>query len=424
MTLVFDFIYFLIVLAYIPYLTIKGKWHAGFWTRLGFLSRELIARCDGKKNIWFHAVSVGELLAILGLIEQLRKGWPDVRIIVSTVTTTGYQLAKTKLPSPDVVLYAPLDFSFIVKKFLRYIRPIIYITAETEIWPNLFLALNQGGIPIVQVNGRISPRAFNRYRKVRFLLQPILRDITVSCMQTEEDARRLILLGANPDRVKVMGNMKFDDFPSGTSSKADPWRFLDQGVVWISGSTHPGEEVIVIDIYRELKKDFPNLRLVIAPRHIERTVEIAQLVKERGLSPLSLSSISSSSMGEFLSHQVLIIDTIGQLRELYRKASFVFIGKSLTGQGGQNVIEPAFYGKTMIVGPNMQNFRSIMDLFLNANAIIQIQNARELHDEVRELLTNPQKLEKIGSAAISVVRKNQGATERTKAIISKILTNR
>lgn len=422
-TILYDFIFLIFAILYIPYLTFRGKWHRGLLARMGFLPRDVTLTLLRTKNIWVHAVSVGEVLAVLNFIDKIRQAFPLHRIVLTTVTPTGFGLARSKLPPEDVVMFAPLDFSPVVGKFIRHISPEIYISAETEIWPNIFHALTQNGIPIVLVNGRISSHAYPWYRRFRFVLRHVFKGVKAFCMQTQTDAVRVIALGALEQRVHVTGNMKFDDIPSATGPAIAINKIFAQNTVWVAGSTHPGEEEIVLGIYSELAKEFPNLRLVIAPRHIERAKEVGKLAGSHKLVPLYLSGLLEHEPGTkgLPEPNILIVDTIGHLKCIYQKADFVFVGKSLTGKGGQNIIEPAFYSKPIMTGPHTQNFRSVVDLFKQANALVEVKNPAELKEHVRKLLQEPGYADSLGRAALDVVAKNRGATQRTVDIILKIL---
>ena len=417
MFILYDFIYVIIALFYLPFILMKGKWHSGFKMRFGIIPRTIYETLNDTDTIWFHAVSVGEVLAVMGLIKKIKISFPQYQIVVSTVTQTGYKLAQSQLAKNDVVIYAPLDISFIVRWYIKVIDPKIYISAETEIWPNLFTALADQKIPIVQVNGRLSEKSFKNYQRIKFLLKNVLNDVTAFCMQTPADAERIIPLGVDPQKVLVIGNMKFDDLEHSMGS-VKVLSYKPQDLVWIAGSTHPGEEKIVLEVFKSLQKEFPALHLVIAPRHVGRTSEIVNLIQSEGLNPVKFSEIKSGMESD----SIVVVDTIGHLRELYRLATVVFVGKSLIGQGGQNIIEPAFFAKPIVVGPHMQNFKNILNLFQEAQAIVQIKDPQELVVEMRRLLQDPQYRKKLGESAKSVVVKNQGATEKTFQIISDLLS--
>ena len=382
--------------------------------RLGFFPAVVSDLLRKKAHVWIHAVSVGEVLMVSGLIPSLKKKLPNDPIVLTTVTQTGYKIAVSKLKEDAVVLYAPIDFSWVVRKYIQILRPRIYVLAETEIWPNLLKALHQHKVPVVLINGRISEKSFRGYCKIRFFMKKILEAVSVFCMQSRMDAQRIESLGASPQKIMVVGNIKFDDVPAQTKFRLSDFGFHKNEMLWIAGSTHPGEEAIVLNIFKSLSTEFPDLRLVIAPRHIERTNEVVLFVKECGYNPIKLSQLSNAKSGQ---QSVVIIDTIGQLRSLYSLSKIVFVGKSLTGEGGQNIIEPAFSGNLIFVGPHTQNFTDIVQIFLEDRAVIQVQNADELEHKMREFLRDPDAMKQVGHAAWQVVQKYQGATKRTIEII-------
>lgn len=418
MFIIYDIIFILFAVIYFPYLIVHKKWHSGFTIRLGCFGSLLTKELSGKNNIWIHAVSVGEVLAILTLVEKIQEKFPQHKIVCSTVTQTGHQLAQEKLGKRCLIIYAPLDFSWVVRKFLVLIHPKIYISAETEIWPNLYTALHRRGVPIVQVNGRISDKSFRRYKKIRFLTKPILACVNIFNVQSALDADRLRQLGAAPDKIRVVGNLKFDHISSCAGmSKNDLGLRQDEDLL-IAGSTHPGEEDILIDVYARLVAEFTRLRLVIAPRHIERADEVVRLIESKGYKA-SRYSQKSKAGGDHKT--IIVVDTIGHLKMLYGLANVVFIGKSLTVGGGQNVIESACFGKPTIIGPLTQNFKDVVNIFLNEKALIQVNDKEELLQNVRELLVNSRQAAKMGEAARQTVAKHQGATAKTVAAITQVL---
>lgn len=303
-------------------------------------------------------------------------------------------------------------------RFIEWIHPKIYIAAETEVWPNLFYALQRKAIPIILVNGRISPRSFCGYGWVRPFFKKIFQGISWWCMQSPLDAQRAIGLGALPERVQVVGNLKFDEAVELESMDPKSYSFWDHPCLWIAGSTHSGEEEILLDVYQEASREIKDLRLVLAPRHVERTPEIIVQVESRGLRPWLLSQ---SDQPTFNARTVGIVDRIGHLRQLYKLATLVFVGKSLKGKGGQNILEPAAFGKPILVGPHMQNFESIMATFLKAGAIIQVRDAEELKQQLLGLLKDPDKRQRLGEAARCVVKENQGALHKTMTAITHLL---
>ncbi len=394
MFLLYDLIFLLYALVYLPFLLLTKRGYAGYAMRFGFFSAQVKEQIKAKANIWLHAVSVGEVMVIDAFIDQFKKEYPSYQLVVTVTTKTGYMLALERLKDKARVYPAPIDFSFVAGAFVSLIDPKMYIAVETEIWPNLYRQLYLRHIPLGVINGRISDASLGRYKAVRFLLKGILNQVTIWCMQAQGDVKRIIDLGAQPSRVVMTGNVKFDQeslfFDSSSanfaSSKDELW--------WVAGSTHPGEEEIVLDVYGKIIKDDPRWRLVIAPRHVERAPVIKELAARRGLK------------------DVMVVDTIGHLRSLYAKASLVFVGKSLCVGGGQNIIEPAFYGKAIVIGPKVENFKDIVACFKEGNAIVQVEDAHAFEVAVRALCADASKREILGTAARRVIAANQGATKR------------
>lgn len=418
MFVLYDIFFFVTALIYLPYLLWKRKWHAGLWIRLGIAPLPFQAEI-AQKTIWVHAVSVGEVLTIVPLAQNIRNRFPAYSIVLSTVTPTGYKLAQTELDGIVTVIYAPLDFSWVVRRYIDALQPAVYISAETEWWPNLYALLCDRHIPIVQVNGRISDGAFRGYRRVALLTRRVLRCVRVFCMQSQVDADRVTRLGAEAGRVRVVGNLKFDHFPVPTSFTKEKLALTNEDRLVIAGSTHPGEEEIVLDIYKKLHEEFPELRLVIAPRHVERSDEIAQLCRSHGFRHRKFSQLLQAQGRE--SGDVFVIDRIGYLRDLYGLAELVFIGKTLRGRGGQNMLEPLMYGKPTLVGPRTENFRDIVAIFLKTGALIQVKDEKDLMAHMRRLLNDPQRRIAIAAAAQEEFAKHQGATAKTMEAITEIL---
>ncbi len=416
MFIIYDIIFLIVAVAYLPYLALKRKWHAGLWTRFGFTLKK-----DGgdRKTVWVHAVSVGEVLLALNLIEKIRERFPGHRIVLSTVTVTGHALACQRLQDSCLVIYAPFDFSWVVRKYVSVLNPAFYISVETEIWPNLFACLQDRNVPIIEVNGRISDTAFVGYRRISFLIRGVLRGVRVFCMQTEADARRIIQLGADPRKVRVVGNLKFDSLRPERSFRKEDIGFQSDDQLLIAGSTYPGEDEIVMDVYQSLTTEFPRLRLVIVPRHVERADEIARSCQFKGLTPRKLSQNSPGAPLDAAA--VVIVDRIGYLRGLYSLADVAFVGKSLRGNGGQNMIEPLFLGRPTIVGPHTQNFRDIVRIFMPTGALIVVKTLEEFVGKLRDLLNDPAHCTKLGLAAQKEIARHQGATEKTLMAIEEIL---
>jgi len=410
MFIIYDLIFLLYALVYLPYLLLTRRGYAGFAMRFGFFSLQIKEQISRKANIWVHAVSVGEVMVIDGVIDQLQKTYPAYHLIVTVTTKTGYELACKRLKDRALVIPSPIDFSFIAGSFVSLIKPKIYIAVETEIWPNLYRQLYLQNIPMVVINGRISDSSFVRYKAIRFILKGILNQVSLWCMQSQRDAQKIMELGAESSRVITTGNIKFDEYSQSLDKSNSNFVSGKDEFWWIAGSTHPGEEEIVLDVYSKIIKDNPKWRLVIAPRHIDRVPQITELITRHGFKELKFSEIALSN--DTL-ESVIVVDTIGQLRSLYSIASLVFVGKSLCVGGGHNVIEPAFYGKAIVIGPEVENFRDIVACFKDGHAIVQVEDVLGFEKAIRDLCADPSKREALGIAAKEVIAVNQGATRRS-----------
>ncbi len=428
MFLIYDLLYVLFLFFYLPRLLVEtfllGKYRPGLGRRLGYLPPAFLREAKGKKAIWLQAVSVGEIQSAAPLLPELRRNFPGHRLIISTVTPTGNAVARRLAAPAEPVTYFPLDFSFVINRVLDRIELAAMIIMETEIWPNLLAACRRRRIPVVFFNARISPGAFRRYRLVRPLLAPLLRSAGFFGAQSEADARRLIALGAPPEKVTVTGNVKFDLFGEEKSAGDEERRYREMlGLagdepVFIAGSTHAGEERSVLVVFRELKKKFPGLLLLLAPRHPERTPEVEALVAREGLDAVRFSSDERS---RFKATGIVILDTVGHLSGLYAIGTVVFIGGSLVPRGGHNPIEPARFRKPVIFGPHTFNFREIVDAFLAAGAAIRVEDARRLEEETARLLAEPAARKDLGERARRLISGGRGATARNVAVLRRLL---
>jgi len=409
MFLLYDLIFIIYAIFYLPYLLLTKRGYPGYAMRFGLFSTLTTKQIISRPNVWLHAVSVGEVMVIDGFMDKLSAAYPNYQLVVTVTTKTGYELALKNLNGKALVIPSPLDVSFTAKRFVKLINPRMYIAAETEIWPNLYRQLYRQHVPMAVINGRISDKSFGRYKFIRFLLKGILNQVSVWCMQSQRDAQRILDLGADPSRVVVAGNIKFDDLPGSAAAFGGNFTVRPGEQWWVAGSTHPGEEEMVLDVYAEIIKKDPQWRLVIVPRHIERTGKILELVKCRGFAAVKFSELKDVNP-----HQgVIVVDTIGQLRSLYALASLVFVGKSLCVGGGHNVIEPALYGKAVIIGPKVENFRDIVACFKENNALVQVEDEPSLLAAVSDLVADRSKREALGQRAQEVIAVNQGATKRS-----------
>ena len=416
----YSFVLGLLALGYLPIFLVRKVWGAGYPVALR--ERFGFARVPPppvpRGRFWVHAVSVGEVIAAVPLVQALQARWPAADIVVSTVTATGERVARARLGETAAMLTFPLDFRGAVRRTVRGVDPACFIALETELWPNLLRALRESKVPAVLANGRISDRSYRRYRRVRGLFRRVLQDVALFCMQSEEDARRIISLGAPPERVLVTGNLKMET-PSGDAGAEQLWRrllHLGQAPVVVAGSTHRGEEAIVLDAFQAVRSASDGLRLVLAPRHPERLDEVESLARSRGLPVVRRSRVGSGNTAP-----VVLLDTMGELASLYGVADVIFVGGSLVPVGGHNVVEPALHGKAVVFGPHMANFREAAALLLRADAAIQVGDGAALAETLGRLLEDPPAREALGRAAWSAVRAHQGACVRTIAALERVL---
>ena len=489
---------------------------------MGFFPKDVKNSLAGKRPIWLHMVSVGEVQALRILLKKLRKEYPARKIAISTVTPTGNKIARSIAGEGDLVFYLPLDVSFIVRPVVDLINPCLFIIAETEIWPNLITYINKRDIPIISVNSRISDKSFKSYKLIKFLLQGILNKISFFCAQTQTDSQRLLALRVDPKKIKLTGNMKFDTSTllSVNGERPSTWfdcahhkslrtalsersesngrsRTIDNAEnadkknnaedadyrlklglnaddkLLVAGSTHSGEDEIILEAYKELLVEFTplhpespslqagdewqikfestrkprpvwrgvagftDLKLLLAPRHPERAKEIGSLVTKygfvsvfvsqlagepvSGLAGLPVSPLNPRTRAPAHPRTVFILDTIGQLRDFYAVSDIVFVGGSLIKKGGQNILEPAALAKPIIFGPYMFNFRDIAELFLSESAAVLVKNKEELREKIKDLLLHPEAALELGRRGRELLLKNQGASERNLEIIKQML---
>lgn len=406
----------------------RGDWRAGFRQRFAEYDAKLKQAITNRHVVWIHAVSVGEVNIATQLIKAMETRAPNLSVVVSTTTSTGMGELKKKLPTHIQKIYYPIDRRAYVSRALRVISPEAIILVEAEIWPNFLWKAHDRRIPVFLVNARLSDKSYRGYKRSSFLFRKIFRNIDGVGAQNDADARRLISLGCRPDAVHVVGNLKFDAAVLGERPPVSIDRLLQQiGVandtlILLGGSTHDGEEAFLMDAYLRLKKQFPNLFLVLVPRHHERGRAVGAELEARKIPHIYRTEISASvrpAPGEI---QALVVNTTGELNLFYQEAHVVFVGKSLFGQGGQNPIEPAALGKAVVLGPNMQNFTSIVSAFTAANAVRQEPDAPSVERAIADLLANPSERAALGARAKQVVEQNRGSIDRTlDMILEKIV---
>lgn len=400
------------------------KYTAGLFQRFGILPKKLLADVKGRKVIWIHAVSVGEVQAAIPLIHKLLNNFPNYKFLVTTTTNTGQKIAKEKLKSVSIhVFYFPLDFFWVVSRVLDSIKPAIVITLETEIWPGFLDACFKRNIMVGVINGRLSDKSFNGYKTIKFFLEPILKKINFIAVQTESDKNRFIQLGAQDERIHVIGNLKFDQTLNETPfshSQTVEFSSLRNRPLLIAGSTHRGEEEILLRSYKELLKIHPTLLFLLAPRHPERLTEVRNIVSNFGFQPIFRSQLPAELPRE--NGTVIILDTMGELAQIYQLATVVFIGKSLIKKGGgQNPLEPAMHGKPIVTGPYISNFKSIFNELKTNYALIEVNNDKELNAAINNLLTNEDERDKLGLNARKVTERNRGASDKSANLIRDYL---
>ena len=408
----YDIVLLIWAIAYIPILLLKGRLHKDFKQRFGIFPDEVANRC---KNgcVWLHAVSVGEVAAAAPLLRRLREEFPDELIVISTVTKTGNQMAQKLKPENALLIYFPIDFAFVVKKAIDAIKPKIFIMMETEIWPNLVRALSRRGTPILLMNGRLSVRSYRGYRLAKPFIRRVARKMDLFCMQNEDDAARIISLGAPRDRVKVTGNMKFDvEIPTDNLPKKDS----EDDLVFVAGSTHGHEEEIIFWAYDQLHKNYPKLKLIVAPRHVERAKEVEQLAHKCGLESRVMSKDHP------IKPDVLVLDAIGQLSRFYSIADIVFVGGSLIPHGGQNLLEPAAFAKPIITGPYTFNFHDIIKMFKKNQALTVVRDGYEMLAAGKKLLADTKLRKRMGQAGRGVFDTHRGAAKRNLDLVKQFLT--
>jgi 3-deoxy-D-manno-octulosonic-acid transferase len=370
--------------------------------------------------VWVHAVSVGETMAVEPLVEELRRRFPQRKVLVSTTTRTGQELARLRF-GEDAVFYFPLDFAFACRRVLAAIQPSLVVIAETEIWPNFLREAHRAGASVVFVNGRLSDRSFKGYRRLRALLRPVLAQVDLFLMQSEEDARRMRELGAPSERVQVGGNLKFDLPPPSPSKFLSELERVAQGApIVVAGSTLAGEEKQVLDAMRTAEGvKGKRAVLVLAPRHPERFDEVARLLETRRVKFLRRNQLSQADSRP----EVVLLDTLGELAGIYAAATVAFVGGSLVKGGGHNPIEPALWGKPVLFGPSMENFRVIAENLLEAGAAFRVNSSEAFGVLLATLLSDREACKRAGAAGRAVVEKERGATLRCAEKVAALLSS-
>lgn len=400
---------------------------AGWRERFGFLPLSLQQKV--REAIWVHAVSVGETLAVTGLVRELRSQYPGRKIFLSHVTPAGREAGESRFPEVEGRFFLPLDWPWCVRRAFDRIRPAVLLIVETELWPNLLRAARESGTRTVLVNARLSARSFRRYHLARPFLRRILENVDLVCAQSAPDAERFRLLGAPADRVVVTGNIKFDSKPPERSEfQLRLAKALSAGgsrPVIVAASTMSGEEELLLRAFDEIRRAHPEALLILAPRHPARFETVARFLagQERKVARRTALEMNAIDLThELSSAEVLLLDTIGELAGILELADVVFVGGSLVPTGGHNPLEPAFWAKAILFGPHMENFRDVAELFLGASAAVRVNSARELAQSVSELVANPARRREIGNKARQVLDQQRGATLRTIEYLKDLLS--
>jgi len=431
MSFILDLLYVFAGLAYSPIIIYRAirhnRYRTGWGQRFGKISRSNpVGKC-----IWLHAVSVGEVNAAKTVIDELEKRFGDFEIVISTTTDTGFARATHLFGKNHYVFYFPFDFSWVTRRAFGHIRPAMCLLMELEVWPNFVSVAQRLNVPVVVVNGRISDRSFSRYKKIKPFAQKIFQKIRLILAQTDEYALRFGALGARD--IIVTGSLKYDtaqvaDKVEGADALAEQLNIGGQRL-WVAGGTGPGEEEIVLDVYRSLKQqnEFSNLRLAIVPRKPERFDDVAQLIEQSGFSLIRYSKVKeeAAEKSQIANRQsqidaVILGDTMGDLRKFYCLATVIFVGRTLVPMGGSDMMEAAALGKCTIFGPHTFNFRQTVEVLVGGHGAIEVKDGAGLLVTLKKCLSEPQYARTIAQAGQAVIRQNQGATARTIEALSKM----
>jgi 3-deoxy-D-manno-octulosonic-acid transferase len=419
--LLFPIVFLFMLPKFLSRMLKRGGYFQHFEQRIGHFGHNTKTQLREHKRVWVHAVSVGEIYVALRFMKAYREMHPGTFFALSTTTSTGHRIAHEQLDARDVLFYFPVDLPVVIKKVLRIINPVRLILVEGEFWPNLIRLADLQGIPISLINGRMSERSYKGYRKLKSLTADVLRRIKPICVQSKLDAERMIGIGAPRENVHIMGTVKYDVAERDSAGEKATRELMqrigvtEDSIVLLGGSTWAGEEAVLCELYKKYKSQNEKLFLVIVPRHVERAEEVIQTLNNQGVTFVRRSQVDESLSRE--RPDVLFVDTTGELRNFYSVADIIFMGKSLMEHGGQNPIEPAMYGKAVVVGPNMQNFSAVMEEFLKNEAIKQVDGIETLSATVDTLLLDPTARESLGKRAAGVVDANRGVIQKTVGLL-------
>ena len=414
-----------VALYYGTKIMLTGKYRKGFGQRFGIFPPEVLSGLKGSPRIWVHAVSVGEVTAAAPIIASLRGQLPDACIVLSTTTETGQEMARLIVNGANAFIYYPLDISFVVRKAIDQVQPDIVVLVETELWPNFIRCCRSHGVKVVMTNGRLSPRSFRKYALTRFFWKGILDTVDEVGVISEADGQRFRSLGVSESRLHVFGNAKYDSLAAKVSPSVQEEIGLRLNIrpgerVFAAGSTHEGEDGIIIGVYRELLKTWPGVKLIIAPRHIERTQAVLALAREAGFEDtIAMTEIARGKKGR--DERIIVVDVIGELFKVYSLATLVFCGGSLVPKGGQNVLEAAAWGKVVFYGPFMDDFREETTMLEETGIGMTVKNNEELLAGIVKMMADPKDLARRGERGRRMIRANMGASGRYAELIKTCL---
>ena len=418
----------LIVTIIIPIFVLRATRERGFIERIkqsfGFYPQETIDKVAGKNAIWVHAASVGEIVATSPLVREFRKVFPDSPILVSVVTTGGYEMAHRIIKDADAIIYFPLDLPFLASRVVGHIRPRVFLPVETELWPNFLKKAKQLDVPVMMVNGRISDRSVKQYKYLFGMLREMIGTVKCFAMQSSIDADYIMRLGAPRELVTVTGNTKFDQAYTSVSAEERAALIEELGLsgasrIMIAGSTHRGEEELVLAAFKAVREKDPGVRLIIAPREVLRTLEVEHLCRKAGFTVTTRKELQKGDAAR--GEDIVILDTVGELGRVYGLGDVIYIGGSLIPHGGHNILEPAAHGKAIIVGNQMFNFKDIHALFRNRNAVVTVTNGEELTRETLRLFGDAAERARLEAETLAIINENKGASEKSARILVEML---
>lgn len=427
MQLLYNIVAILVVLLIIPVFMVRAIRERGFIERirqsLGFIPKAALEKVAKKNCIWVHAASVGEIVAASPLIKEFRREFPKSPILVSVVTTSGYEMANRIVKDADSIIYFPLDLPILSARVVRRVTPRVFMPVETELWPNFLKECRRMAIPVMMVNGRISDKSVKRYRYMYSLLDDMIGTVMKFAMQSPIDAEYIIRLGADPALVTVTGNTKFDQTYTDVNAAEKRKLYREMGLsedggVFLAGSTHRGEEEYVLHAFRAIRETCPRAKLIIAPRELLRTREVIMLCRRAGFSVARRTELLEAPSS---AHDIVVLDTIGELGRIYSVGDVIYVGGSLIAHGGHNILEPAAHGKAIIVGYNMFNFKETHALFTKRSAVVTVEDGDALRCAAARLFTDAAERARMERETLAIVNENKGAARRSALLLHEML---